>query len=356
MEFSELKSLLEKQGDAINAFKADQAARLDEIEKRMNRPGAFNGDNAPRAKTLVSTTGRKLVIAGKGESLAALNRGDDTDFDLGQYARNAIIGTKTAMGSGAALVPTRLSDSIIDTVRNQSAIFEAGAQFVEIGGPENMARITSDPDVIQHTENTDDITESIVGTEAVSVNPKLLAALIPLSEELVQDSPNLSQVLQTAISGAFAAKLDALCIATLLADTNIPKSAAAQDPASWIKVVEAVGSAMAAKQPLPRALICSAGDFAARAGQLASTAGSWLGKPPSLAAMTEHPTAGMSNGTAIMGDFARAMIVAGRADLRIEIIRWKHETQGQHVLVAHARMDGVVIQPKLLYKLLKTIA
>lgn len=115
MDLSDIKSLLEAQGEKFAEFKNDQAARLDQLEKRMNRPGA-PGD-APSAKTLVSPTGRKLVIAGKGESLAALKRGDDTDFDLGQYARNAIIGTKTAMGSGAALVPTRLSDAIIDLVR-----------------------------------------------------------------------------------------------------------------------------------------------------------------------------------------------------------------------------------------------
>jgi len=37
------------------------------------------------------------------------------------------------------------------------------------------------------------------------------------------------------------------------------------------------------------------------------------------------------------------------------VIRWKAATKAQHALVAHARMDGYVVQPKALFRQLKTV-
>ena len=157
--------------------------------------------------------------------------------------------SKTA--SGPALVPTGVGSQVIDKVRAKTAIVAAGAGTIIIGGPTNLARLTQDPTVYQHTEAATDISESDILATPVSLNPKLLAVLVPLSVELVSDSPNLDALLQTSIAAAFAAKIDALSIATLLADANIPKSAVTQDPAIWLKTLEAVGSALAVNQDLP---------------------------------------------------------------------------------------------------------
>ena len=146
-----------------------------------------------------------------------------------------------------------------------------------------------------------------------------------------------------------------LAIAKLLADATIPKSAAAQDPALWAKCLEAIGVAMAAGQRLPIAMISSAADFIARAGQLASTSGTWLGKPPALSAMRELPTSNLSAGTGFFGDFSRGLLIGARSELRLEVIRWAKATKAQHALVAHARLDAYVIQPKAIFKQLKTV-
>ena len=100
-----------------------------------------------------------------------------------------------------------------------------------------------------------DISESDILASPVALNPKLLVALVPLTVELVSDSPNLDAVIQTALTAAFANKLNALCIATWLADVNLPKSATGQDPNAWIKVLEALSAALALDQPLPEAHI-----------------------------------------------------------------------------------------------------
>lgn len=364
--FDDVKNILVEQGDNFAKFKEAQESRvsdiksqMDNIEKRMNRPAAAGsgmpGEDVGGLKASKTTKGESCFLLQKGQRIS--QRGADVgDFDLGEFVKDAVVGSRKAMGTGPALVPLGVSDMVIDAVRDRSVVTLAGAQTLVIDGPTNLARINGDPDVIQHTENTDDITESDIDLGYINANPKLLAAVIPLSEELVQDSPNLDRVIQMALAGAFAEKLDGLSIAKLLADVAIPKSAAAQDPAKWAKVLEAVGSAMALKQQVPSALIGAPADFIARAGELASTAGSWLGKPPALAQMTEYSTtSGITAGTAIFGDFARAVLIAIRSDLRLEVIRWKNTGKGQHALVAHARMDGYIVQPNALFKQLKTV-
>jgi len=102
-------------------------------------------------------------------------------------------------------------------------------------------------------------------------------------------------------------------------------------------------------------MICNTADFIARASQLASTAGSWLGKPPVLSGMAELPTTGIVAGKAIYGGFARAFAVAMRQSLQLEVVRFGKATSGQHSLVCHMRADGIVLQPKGLFIQKKTV-
>ena len=240
-------------------------------------------------------------------------------------------------------------DLLWRTVSNQVALADDISAFT------NCQRFTYVVVRDEHTEAAVDITESDIVASPVALNPKLLACTIPLTVEVVADSPNLDAVLNMALAGAFAAKLDALCIATLLGDTNIPDSAAGQDPAVWAKLLEAVGAALALNQRLPSAHISAPADWIARASQLASTAGTWLGKPPALAGMAELHTTGLTAGTALFGNFAEAFAIALRSDLRVEVVRHAKPTSASHLLVAHMRADGVVLQPGHLFKQLKTV-
>ena len=254
-----------------------------------------------------------------------------------------------AVVSGPATVPTSVGAEIIDAVRAAATVVQAGAGTITIDGPSNIARIATDPTVYAHTEGVEDIQESDLVLEPVALNPGALVAAVPLSMEIVADSPNLDQALQTSLAAAFAAKLDALCLAMILADAAIPKSAVAHDPKLWDKTLLAIAAAMTANQGIPLAMINNSADFIARAGLLASTAGSWLGKPPILANMAELPTTKLAAGTGIFGDFAKAFAIAVRQGLRLEVIRFGKHKSATHVLVAHARMGGVVLQPKRLF-------
>ena len=352
---------IEKNAEAIEEFKgrqdetvADLKKTVDRLETKLARPGAFAGTaegGGEELRLLKTQDGRQLPFLKSVQKLAEI-RGSSAseDFSIGEFCRSALLGSKEGKAaSGPALVPTGLGSRVIDRVRAKTAIIQAGAGTIIIDGPTNLAKLTGDPTVYQHTEGATDIAESDITAVPVSLNPKLLAVLIPLTTELVSDSPNLDALLTTALTNAFAAKLDALCIATILADANIPKSAAAHDPAVWAKVLEAVGAALALNQDLPFAHIGTPANFIARAAQLASTAGSWLGKPPALSAMRELFTSTMTADQAIFGDFAAGFAIAMREELRFEVVRHAKPTSASHLLVAHMRADGVVLQPGRLF-------
>ena len=361
----DMGEVIDKMAEGIESFKQTQGETVDELRKtidrletRLSRPGAMHTqqDADNELKSLTTADGRKLPMLSAKQRVSHLSRTDDSEgFTLGGFVRDAIVGSRKA-ASGPALVPTFVSGNVIDNVRQQTVLIGgAGASTIIIDGPTNMARITQDPTVYQHTEGATDIVESDILATPVSLNPKLLAALVPLTVELVQDSPNLDAALNASLAGAFAVKLDQLGIAKLLADAGIPKSLATQDPALWAKLLEAVGAALGLNQALPTAHISAPADMIARAGQTASTSGVWLGAPPLLSAMRELHSTGLTAGTALFGDFAAGCAVAMRQELRVEVVRHAKPTSGSHLLVAHMRADFVVLQPGRLFKQLKTV-
>ncbi len=365
-ELQTISDAITQQGQAFAEFAKKQDSRFaqierefDELTKRANRPTnpAAAGDAAdfdPRKSFAIDIDGRKIPMLRKQDNWADYAGDAKSDFDLAEYVRDCMIGSRKA-ATGPALVTDALSMRIIDDVRRATTIVQAGASTIPIDGPTVLAKVTGDPTVHQHTEGEDDIGESDITLAPVKLDPKMLVALIPLTQEVVMDSPNLNQVLSLGIAAAFGQKVDALSLATILADEAVPTSAAGQDPALWAKCLEAVGAAMAVNQPVPSAMIGSTADFIARASQLASTAGTWLGKPPVLQNMAELPTTGVDAGTAIYGGFPLGFAVAFRQELRFEVVRWAKASRGTHVLVAHMRADGVVLQPKRLFVQQKTV-
>jgi hypothetical protein len=344
------------QKKTLEEIKSDNAAlreRVEQLESRGKSPGKTGGggkesSDAPFHVKLADGTRAPLLTKAMRAVDYFPQKSDTEPFSVGEWVKDNMLGTKAA--STTATVPVAVGSRIIDDVRDVSTFIRAGAGTIIIDGPTNLARITTDPVAYEHTEGATDITESDVVPTAVPLNPKALVALVPLTMEVVQDSPNLDAMLNTALAGVFATKLDAIAIAVLLADANIPESSIAHATATWAGTMLALGEALAAKQPLPVSLISNAEDFVARASQLASTAGSWLGKPPALDRLTEYPTTALAAGTAFWGGFEQGCAVAMRQDLRLEVVRFAKPTSASHLLVAHMRAAGVVLQPKLIFR------
>jgi hypothetical protein len=333
--------------DQISALEA----RIDDFEAAGKRPGAGMSGVFNAGRDYVDVNGVLTPIVAKGEKVSAFcSKEDPSPFSISDYVKASMgFQPRAAVVSGPALVPVQVSSNIIDMVRAASTIIAAGAGTIMIEGPTNLARITGDPTVFQHTEGAADVNESDVTIDAVTCNPKALVALVPLSAEVVADSANLDLILNTSLANAFAAKLDALCLATILADANIPKSAVAHATATWAGVMLAITAALGLDQSLPTCHIATPADFMTRAGQLASTSGMWLGKPAVLANMLELATTKMTASTAILGNMAAAFAIVARQNLNLEVVRFQKPGSYSHLLVAHARMDGIVLQPNHLF-------
>jgi hypothetical protein len=368
MDLNDIKGILEQQGEAWQEFKDNHQKEVGQLRKtvqelearsqRMQLAGDAGEQHGGPAYWLETDKGERLPALTKSQRVAEHlpdTVRDEQGPSLGQWVRDQVRGTK-AVGSSTATVPTYVGAQIIDDVRALTTVIQAGAVTIAIDGPTNLAKITGDPTVYVHTENAGDVNESDVTIAPVSLNPKTLMAIVPVSLEVVEDSANLDAILRTSLAAAFALKLDTTSLATLVADAAIPKNAlpgTPLDPAVWADCLSGVGLALGQNQPLPAAMISNAADFIARAKETAVGSGNWLGKAPVLAGMQELFTTSLAAGTAFYGGFTRGFAVALRADLTMQLVRHANPTSGQHRLVAYMRAGGYVLQPKALFKQLK---
>jgi len=327
----------------------NEVKRLKELPAHAPLTVQGFGDGGRYAHT---TDGQSIRMLSKTEKvLATIYSGQGEGWDLADFVRSGL-GIRTAAEaviSSPATVPLLIGSMILDDVREKARIIQAGALTIPITAPTNICRIDGDPVVYDHGEGISDIAQSLPVLTPVVLNPGTLAALIPISMELAADSKNLDSALRTAISGSFALKLDQLGIVTILADGTIPTSGSGESCASWITTMGAVGSAIAVNQDIPLALISSAEDFTARAVELCSTGGQWLGPPAPLTAMKDLPTAGMTEGIALFGNFSQGVAVVMRQDLLVELVRFGRPETASHLLVCTMRARAIVLQGKSLY-------
>lgn len=370
-EITEVKTLLKDVNAKLQSGKQDYAemnARMSANEQLLAKLDTQSGGLPAIIQSAAGgILGGKMVNA-QGQEIRVLSKGmpmsrgsfqtDEDEFSLSNFVRAGmgIERPRNAVVSGNGLVPVGVASNIIDAMREKSAIANSGALVIEIDGPTNVGRIDSDPTVYQHTEGAEDVSESVPVLSGVPLNPKSLVALIPLSAEVVADSANLDALLRASISGAFAAKLDELSLTTILADANVPVSSVSQDPASWVGVLQAIASGMVFNQGIPTALISNPADMISRASELASTGGTWLGRPDLLKDLLELSSNGLDAGTAIFGNWAQAFAVAVRSQLQLEIVRYAKPGSFSHLLVASMRADGFVLQTNGLFIMDKTVS
>jgi HK97 family phage major capsid protein len=341
VKIEELSLEIERQNEVL--FK--EAGVTQNVDLNSLKPGTGNGRYA------ITTDGKSIRMLSNTEKLASSCPVEENQWGVADFVR-ANLGIKEKRDtviSSPATVGLLISGQIIDDVRAKARIIQAGALTIPVQGDTNLARIDGDPTVFEHAEGVDDINESTPVLSPVELKPQTLAAIIPVSLELASDSKNFDAALRTAITSAFASKLDTLGIATILANGSIPTSAFGEDCATWAGTMAAVTSALTANQDIPSALIASEIDYGARASELAVDGGMWLGPPPVLRNMLDLPTTSMEEGTAIFGNYSRGVAVAVRQDLGLEMVRWGKPTSGSHILIAVMRAQIFVLQPKALY-------
>lgn len=170
------------------------------------------------------------LLAGLGRQATLPDGLQASDLSLGRYVRGLITGNwadaqaeaavvldKRAMSVGTDtlggfLVPDALGSRVIDLARAQSRVIQAGAQTLPMETKSvTIAKVATDPTPAWHGENaTITATDGSIG--AIRLEAKTLNALTFVSRELVEDSPNASQVIEDMLRNAMALELDRVAL------------------------------------------------------------------------------------------------------------------------------------------------
>lgn len=166
-------------------------------------------------------SGREIRVLGPDERMSSLPAHDASDSPVswGRYMRGVVTGdwrhaqaeramSEGTLGAGGYLVPTPLSDQVIDKARNAAVIMRAGAVTVPMDTSSlAMARITGDPTPGWHTEAAA-ISASDMSFDRVVLQARTLVAICQLSVELAEDAANADQVITDTLAKVLALELD----------------------------------------------------------------------------------------------------------------------------------------------------
>lgn len=235
MSFTEIKTLLDSQGSAMESFANRTRAELEELRTRLdgneakaNRARLFGGTPsasiAPAARWIDTKSGNAIPVLGAEHKFSDLHAGGHDTPSLGRVLRGLVLGGRAPDAaqlaeerkslsmavdpSGGYTVGGALAGQWIDRLRAAMVLSRAGVTTVPVEGRDlTIARLDTDPTVSWHGENAA-LPASDPNLGAVTLRPKTVVALVKLSLELAQDSANIEEILATSLTGALATAID----------------------------------------------------------------------------------------------------------------------------------------------------
>jgi len=260
----EEKAISDKQEADISDY-TDRIGRLErqeEAEKAQipDRPG----DLARGALTFRDIHGREVRALNRGERLS----GDLAPGSIGRQIAALVCGRVSELPpeersgmlsstdtSGGYLLGSPVSGAVIDLARSASVCIAAGAQTVPITTSElTLARLTGDGAAHWRGEGVA-VQSTDLTFGAVTLRPKTLACIIPISVELAADAPNVGQLIEGALQKSMGLALDQAALLGTgageqpLGIVNYPginSVTSVGTPADYDKVREAVGKIITA--------------------------------------------------------------------------------------------------------------
>jgi len=388
------------QWDRLNSEYDDLLAEIETEEKRFQtkckagekeflaeqrkRPDweFIDGKNPWRAMTcdeeLFDERGRTQRALRPDESLTeALSCRDESSADferagltLGKFIRATIVGARSEVerralsegtdSAGGYAVPTLLAAQTIDALRSKTVCLAAGAEIIPLFSDTNdFAKLATDAAPTWRAENAavnvDDPTFS-----RVQFKPFTLAVLIRASRELLEDSPNVDQMIRTSLANSFSVELDRVCLVGagtteplgLFGMANVTEVDMGTNGAAlsgWDNLVTAVGALEDANVMVPSdAAIVMAPRTKTAFGAMKDSNGAYLTPPAALAGMRFLATTGVpidqtqggaSDASSIfLGDWSQLKIGI-RTQMRIEVLRERFADNYQYGILCALRAD-----------------
>lgn len=378
--------------DILNLCKAEGRAPTEAEEKRIDELIAAHDDlpvSLPAVFPLAAKQNRGMQFrTSDGKKVRALHHSerliervvpeDSCRYDLpsvGEVVHGLLTGdvrgdVKAAIGStdsnGGYLLNPTLSTQLIDLARANSVTMRAGAQTLPISGETSLTRVLSDPTSYWRHE-TVRVTATDVTFGRLTLKPKTLACIIPISVELLEDSANAASIIEGIIASSMGLKLDQAVLvgsgegAEPLGVANTSGVGVAQSsvgtPDDYAELTTAVKNILVANYTgdiSSLAWLSHPVNFATY-DALADTTGQPLESTRWAAQLQKLSTTSLSTGTMIVGDFSQ-VLVGMRTGLTIRVLdsgnvldasgdEINAASQLMKLIVCHMRADVAVMRP-----------
>jgi HK97 family phage major capsid protein/HK97 family phage prohead protease len=294
-----------------------------------------------------------------GDILRALISGPRNDLERRVLAE----GTDS---TGGYTVPDILLARWIDRLRSALVIVRAGALTVPLTSDvTKIARVLADPVPAWRAENAA-VAESDPTFEAVTLTPRSLDVQTKVSRELVEDSLNIADILESVLVRSFAAEIDRVCLygtgtppqpRGLRTTTGLQELS--QGPnglaiTSYDALVDALGLLWGANVTTVTAAIMAPRTLAALSKLKEATTNAPLAPPPVLAdvplLMTSNVSITETQGTSsnatsvFLGDWSE-MMLGFRTEMTVEVARELYRGSYQFGYFGHLRFDMQVQHP-----------
>jgi HK97 family phage major capsid protein len=210
--------------DAVEFGRRVEQARGGSFDPRLAQGDSRLGDESNRGDLLAPE--QRMADWVQEHRGSNFPNHDADEFSLGRIARAMVHGDHSSLtdverralvegtdSAGGFLIPELLSATMIDRVRNQARVFEAGATTVPMTVDQlNLARLTGGASVAWKTEGNA-ITASDMVFDRVVLQARTLPILVKMSQELFDDlSPSASALIEGEIASALALELDRVAL------------------------------------------------------------------------------------------------------------------------------------------------
>lgn len=305
-----------------------------------------------------------------GDVIHSLLTGEPRNMSAEKF--NAQIGGSDS-GGGFILAPS-LTGHVVDLARSASVAMQAGAVTLPMDAREmHIARLAQDPVGHWRPEGVE-VQASSLAFDRVTLRAKTLAAIVPISMELLDDAANIGTIINQALQAALGLALDsAVLFGTGAEETprgirnaeGVNTIAGVGTPADYTKVSAAVGSILDANyqgEVSGMSWITNPRDGLTFDG-LTDTTGQPLNPTPwagdlrrlSTTSLPADEGGGSNESVSIIGDFSQVLVGMRTTGVNIRILdsgqvsdaNETHNATSQlkKIIVAHLRADVALLRP-----------
>lgn len=248
-------------------------------------------------------------------------------------------------------LPVRVSEQIIDKLRAQNPLIQAGAGTVELRGNEtNWVTIDEDPQAVWHSELVEENTQS-GSFGKVGMKPKTVMTMFEVSRELIQDSNNAGEALSIAMTNALSdAIIDVSFTGSGSAEPTGMSSLVTQTElysgsVSYTELVKANTQLYSANVPEANRSFIYSPDINETLSLTTDDNNRFQDAPSSIRNYASYTNSNVPAGKAYIGDFSN-FLYGFRMNISLEQYNSVSAKKFGQLWLAVARMDLAVLRPK----------